>query len=71
MAKNGTMTADDVRREIARQAEDLGSVTAWAKTKKLSQAYVAHVLQGRQEPGKKILAALGVRRVVNYERARQ
>jgi hypothetical protein len=70
MAKNGTMTADDVRREIARQAEDLGSVTAWAKAKKLSQAYVAHVLQGRQEPGKKMLAALGVRRVVKYERVR-
>lgn len=64
------MTADDVRRAIAREAEELGSVSEWAKQKKVSQAYVAHVLQGRQEPGKKLLAILGLRKTVKYERVR-
>lgn len=68
--KNGYMSADDVRRAIAREAEALGSVTEWAKQKKVSQAYVAHVLQGRQEPGKKLLDVLGLRRKVTYERTK-
>lgn len=65
------MTADDVRRLIARDAESRElSFAAWAKKSGLSQAYVAHVLQGRQEPGKKMLAVLGLRKRVVYERVR-
>lgn len=71
MSKNGaSLEEDDVRRLIARraEAEHEGSVAAWAVANKVSQAYVAHVLQGRQGPGKKLLAVLGLRRVVRYER---
>ncbi len=64
------MEADDVRRLIAREADEIGSVAKWAERNKVSQAYAAHVLQGRQEPGKKLLAVLGLRRVIRYERVK-
>lgn len=64
-----TMTSDDVRRMIAKQAEDVGSVSLWAKRHGVSQAYVAHVLNGRQEPGQKLLEALGIERVTTYRMA--
>ena len=58
---------DDVRRLIARDAEGRGiAIATWAKEKDLSQAYVAHFLQGRQGPGPKLLEALGLKRIVTY-----
>jgi len=39
---------------------------AWAKANGVSPAYVSDVIQGRREPGEKILKALGLKRVVSY-----
>lgn len=61
------MDIDDVRdmlRELARPSTD----AALAKNLKLSPSYLSDVLLGRREPGPKLLAALGLRKVVSYER---
>lgn len=42
------------------------SQAAWAKKHGLSPAYVSDVINGRREPGKAILEALGLERVVSY-----
>lgn len=39
---------------------------AWAKSHGVSPAYVSDVIAGRREPGKKILKALGLEKVVTY-----
>lgn len=39
---------------------------AWAKAHGISPAYVSDVIQGRREPGEKILKALGLKRIVSY-----
>ena len=44
-----------------------GSQQAAAKRFGISGAYLSDVLNGRREPGKKLLNALGYRRVVVYE----
>lgn len=38
----------------------------WARTHGISAAYVSDVIQGRREPGEKILKALGLEKVVTY-----
>ena len=46
-----------------------GSRKAWAAAKGVSPSYVTDVLQGRRQPGEKVLAALGYVREVRYRRA--
>ncbi len=45
-----------------------GSQAAFAQNKGMSAAYVNDVLRGRREPGQKILSAVGVKKVVSYQR---
>lgn len=45
----------------------LGSQDAFAQQHSISTAYVSDVLRGRRDPGKKILDALGLERVVGYQ----
>jgi len=40
----------------------------WADKHGISPQYLSHVLSGRTDPGPKILAALGLKRVVVYQR---
>ena len=42
------------------------SQAAWAKEHGISQAYVSDVINRRREPGKAILEALGLERVITY-----
>ena len=42
---------------------------AWAETHKIAASYLSDVLNGRRDPGKSILKALGYERVVLYRRA--
>lgn len=42
------------------------SQAQWAKKHGVSQTYVSDVINGRREPGKAILEALGLERVVTY-----
>lgn len=60
------MTIDDVRKRLAQACQNSGSQALWAKDNGLSTAYVNDVLHGRREPGGKLLAALGLERVVLY-----
>lgn len=50
--------------EILRAAvDDAGSIAAWADQNGISRPYVSLVLRGRQEPGPKIAAALGLQQI--------
>ena len=45
-----------------------GSQKQWADDHGISYAYVSDVLQGKREPGDKVLDALGLVKVVTYQR---
>lgn len=44
-----------------------GSQLAWAKAHGISPAYLSSVLGYERHPGPKLLAALGLRKVISYE----
>lgn len=71
------MTARDKRRVrmwdgskvhalLVRACQESGSQKAFAAKHNLSAQYVCDVVQNRREPGPKLLAALGLERVVMY-----
>ena len=62
------MTEPEVIAELRRLIEAVGDQSAWAKQNGLSPAYVCDVLLGRRAPGKSILKAMGLKKVVRYER---
>ncbi len=55
---------------LERCISDAGSQNKAAKRLKVSTAYLSDIINGRREPGDKILDALGLRRVVQYEDAK-
>lgn len=59
------MTSEEVRARL--EAASNGNRAAWARANGLSAQYVNDVLVGRRAPGKGILDALNLRRVVTYE----
>lgn len=59
------MDAVEALRDAVKKA---GTQTAFAKQHQISIAYVNDVLQGRREPGDKILVALGLEKAVTYKR---
>ncbi len=63
------MNASEVREMLRDKVKAAGTRTAWcaAQRPSISGAMVSHFLLGRIDPPPKILAALGVRRVVTYE----
>jgi DNA-binding transcriptional regulator YdaS (Cro superfamily) len=63
-----SVTQTYVRTELRRACLRSGSQKAWAAAHGVSPAYVHDALQGRREPGAKILAALGYERRVRYVR---
>lgn len=57
---------EELRRIIR---DDYGGVQRnFAKAHNVSQSYISDVLAGSREPGAKVLAAIGLRKVVVYER---
>lgn len=62
------MTAEKVRETLAYACGRAGSAINWAGDHKISAAYVSDVINGRKEPGKKILDALGLIRVIDYRK---
>lgn len=62
------MSIEAFRAALQSACESAGSQAAWAASKGLSPSQVSDTLQGRREPGTMLLAALGWRRVVGYER---
>lgn len=62
------LTLEQLRAHVRRQISG-STQAAYAKCCGISSAYLSDVLQGRREPGSKMLAALGFERVVTYKRS--
>ncbi len=62
------MTGDEVRAELKRKCETYPSQKAFAKEIGVSGQYVADILCSKRNPGPVILKALGLVKVVTYER---
>lgn len=60
------MNVEMVRGILAHKAGS--NRTEYARKNGLSPSYVGEVITGRREPGEKILAALGLERVVSYRK---
>ena len=56
----------DVCRLLSKACKDAGGQRAWAEIHDMSPSYVSNVLHARCEPGKAMLDALGLARVVLY-----
>ena len=63
------MNVDEMRALLKLACERAGSQVAWAKAHDVGAAYLSDVLNGRREPGGKILRALGLRRLTCYRAA--
>ncbi len=61
------MTIDRVRELLRQACETAGSQSAWAQAHEMTGAYVSDVINGRREPGPKVLRALGLSRVTCYK----
>lgn len=55
-----------VRSLLQKSVVDSGSQAAWCIEHKVSTAYLSDVLNGRREPGKKILDILDLESVILY-----
>jgi transcriptional regulator with XRE-family HTH domain len=60
------LTEADVRRRLALVWKRTGSQRAVATELRVNQATINEVLNGKREPPPKLLAALGLERVVTY-----
>ena len=68
---SGRMTIDEVLALLLAECEKAGGRTRWARLRGLSAAYVSDVLNRRREPGRAILAPLGVEKTVTYRKVRK
>ncbi len=62
------MTEGDVRKQVKRMVRDARFASTVASDLKVSPQYLYDFINGRRPPGKKILAALGLKKVVVYKR---
>ncbi len=60
------LTPDELRATMKDLAAKCGSQKALADALHVSEAYLSDVLNGRREPGEKMLAGLGFDRIVVY-----
>lgn len=60
------MALAEVVRLVRGRCEAAGSQKDFAGLAGVSQAYISDVLNGKREPGQKLLAAIGLRRTVVY-----
>lgn len=61
------MTPEQFINYLKEQVTIHGSQKAMAAHYGIGQAFLSEVLRGRREPGDKIPAALGFRKVISYE----
>jgi predicted transcriptional regulator len=63
-----SIDAEDFRKMLRDQIEKMDCTHAeYAATHGISASYLSDVLNGRREPGEKLLAAKGMKRAVYYE----
>jgi hypothetical protein len=63
------MTEEQVAELLAASVADMGSFAEWGRQWGVCPAYAMRVCKGEMHPGQKILDALGLQRVVTYEKA--
>ncbi len=61
----------EVLRLLRAACKEWGAQKNWAEGHDISPQYVNDVLNGRREPGRLILSALGVERIVTYRRVQR
>ncbi len=61
------MTDADVRAALKERVRVSGGTILFARAHQLSQTYVQMVIRGDRTLGPKILAALGIKKTVQYE----
>lgn len=61
-------TAEEVRTLLKAECEAAGSMRKWAKAHGITETQVQFACNGRFPPQPKILAALGLERVVTYRK---
>jgi transcriptional regulator with XRE-family HTH domain len=61
------MTKQQLLKLLWKKVDEAGSQKQLAEQFKISPAYLNDVLNERREPGKSILDALGIKKVVSYE----
>jgi len=64
------MDRENVLALLRQKCDEAGGQKAWAAVHGVSQVYVSDVLAGRREPAGKIIAALGLERVVTFRKQR-
>lgn len=62
----GEITLVDVFGLIRTACRAAGGQSAWAEANGMSAAYVSDVLNARREPGPRMLAAIGLRKITRY-----
>lgn len=60
------MHISEVRNRLREACDKAGSQIAWARVHDLNISYVSEVQRGTRAPGSKVLAALGLVRVIDY-----
>lgn len=60
------LSANDIRNLLIKQA--YGNQSGWAMSHGVSPSYVCDFLKHRREPGKKLLDALGLERIIYYQK---
>ena len=61
------MTHAQLLQLLRRKVRRYGTQTALSSGLDISPAYLSDILKGKREPGAKVLASLGLRRIVRYE----
>lgn len=60
------LTSKDVRAELRDRVKDAGSQAELARRLGITATYVGHLLEGKRDPGLKVLRGLGLKKVVFY-----
>jgi len=68
MRRRSELSNVDVRVLLKAECDKAGSQRAWAKAHGVSAAYVSDVLSDRRNPGRSILAPLGLIETTRYVR---
>ena len=64
------MTHQDVLDLLRRRIAKRESMSAWAAEHGIAKSYLSQVLAGHTTPGPSVLDALGLKKVVTYQRLR-
>lgn len=62
------ITGEQLRGMLERECKAAGSQSAWADLHNVTPQYVCDVLKGKRAPGSAICEALGLERVLMYQR---